>query len=501
MPVPSTDWNSHHEFFRLTSYRFVSDERRQMEMRNVQFDMNNLAKIAATSIGFEGCANVKKLAEGLFNKVFLFTMEDGSEVVGKVPCRNAGRPHFTTASEVASMDFARTVLGTPVPKVLAWSSKASENTVAAEYIIMEKAPGVQLEENDLETPTPCVLTKQDGSKVVNPRFSVGPSTSREQFDGGRMGVDFDRGPWNTVDQYERAVGYREINCVEKMLNLPRSLVGLYGPGTYIRSRSKILAALHNYLQLIPYLLPTDSSISSSFLWHSDLHSQNIFVNPESPWEVLSIIDWQFISLLPLFHCARQPHFLDHGGDPVEGLERPKFPENFDGMSPSEQKDAETLYWQRIASSLYRHLVNLEVPVFYKAMEYRETPLFQALLSAQFLAADGEALFQWNLKQLREEWSTLPSVQAAGNPQFPIHFSEDEIHTIDTDAEGTLRGIEWMEMLDLALGSPGLGDGYVRNDQYDAVKRSLKESKAIIVDQLGCSEEDRLQWDEYWPFDE
>src|SRR4051812_1698284 len=40
---------------------------------------------------------------------------------------------------------ARNVLGTPVPKVLAWSSKAEENPVGAEYIIMEKVLGIELE--------------------------------------------------------------------------------------------------------------------------------------------------------------------------------------------------------------------------------------------------------------------------------------------------------------------------------------------------------------------
>lgn len=107
MPTPSTDWNTHHEFFHHTSYRWVLNEQHEMEMRNVQFDMNNLARIAAESMGFQECKNVEKLDEGCYNKVFLFTMNDGSEVVGKVPSRNAGRPHFTTASEVATMDFVR----------------------------------------------------------------------------------------------------------------------------------------------------------------------------------------------------------------------------------------------------------------------------------------------------------------------------------------------------------------------------------------------------------
>lgn len=80
-----------------------------MAVRYVRFDMNELAKIAAKSIGHRHaplqCINVEKFPDGLFNKTFLFTMDDGSQVVGKVPNRNAGLPHYTTASEVATMDF------------------------------------------------------------------------------------------------------------------------------------------------------------------------------------------------------------------------------------------------------------------------------------------------------------------------------------------------------------------------------------------------------------
>lgn len=33
------------------------------------------------------------------------TMDDGKQVVAKVPNPNAGLPHFTIASEVATMEF------------------------------------------------------------------------------------------------------------------------------------------------------------------------------------------------------------------------------------------------------------------------------------------------------------------------------------------------------------------------------------------------------------
>ena len=33
------------------------------------------------------------------------TMDNGREIIAKLPNPNAGRPHFTAASEVATMDF------------------------------------------------------------------------------------------------------------------------------------------------------------------------------------------------------------------------------------------------------------------------------------------------------------------------------------------------------------------------------------------------------------
>ena len=48
---------------------------------------------------------VMKYREGEYNKVFLLTMDNGAEVVAKVPNLNAGPAHYTTASEVATMNY------------------------------------------------------------------------------------------------------------------------------------------------------------------------------------------------------------------------------------------------------------------------------------------------------------------------------------------------------------------------------------------------------------
>ena len=104
---PILDWNSNDEFFKFTRGRFVVDEMENLRRREIRFDMKKLARVAADSIGAAQCISVKKYSDGMFNKAFLMSMDDGREVVAKVPNPNAGISHFTTASEVATMDFVR----------------------------------------------------------------------------------------------------------------------------------------------------------------------------------------------------------------------------------------------------------------------------------------------------------------------------------------------------------------------------------------------------------
>ena len=69
--------------------------------------MNELAQLCAKVVGSRVCVNIEKYPDGMFSKAFLVTMEDGMQVVAKVPNPNAGLAHLTTASEVATMDFVR----------------------------------------------------------------------------------------------------------------------------------------------------------------------------------------------------------------------------------------------------------------------------------------------------------------------------------------------------------------------------------------------------------
>lgn len=95
------------QFYQYTSGRWLWNEKYQLARRYVEFDLPGLLKVSAQAIGARRCVEVKKLPEGNFNKVFSLTMDDGRKLIAKIPNPNAGRPHYTTASEVATMDYVR----------------------------------------------------------------------------------------------------------------------------------------------------------------------------------------------------------------------------------------------------------------------------------------------------------------------------------------------------------------------------------------------------------
>ncbi|KAJ5896137.1 uncharacterized protein N7473_005536 [Penicillium subrubescens] len=84
-------------------------------------------------------------------------MDDGQEVVAKVPNPNAGTPHFTTASEVATMEFGSLYY------------KGDVQPLADRYYV------------------------KNGKAVRDSEFTIGLATGRDWFDAGRSILEVQRG--------------------------------------------------------------------------------------------------------------------------------------------------------------------------------------------------------------------------------------------------------------------------------------------------------------------
>ncbi|CAG7918334.1 unnamed protein product [Penicillium olsonii] len=98
------------EFFQDTLLRWIFNETDRLNERYVKFRPTELQRIAGEAVQQDYRPYITMLAEGGFNKVFLLRAKNGREVIARIPTPVAGPPHYTTASEVATMDFLRSIL-------------------------------------------------------------------------------------------------------------------------------------------------------------------------------------------------------------------------------------------------------------------------------------------------------------------------------------------------------------------------------------------------------
>ncbi|MDI1490441.1 MAG: hypothetical protein OHK93_001644 [Ramalina farinacea] len=460
-----------------------------MSQRYVRFNVHELARVAAEAVGSKAC---EKYPDGMYNKAFLMTMDDGTEIVAKIPNPNAGRSHFATASEVATMEFS-----------LHGGSRADENPVGAEYIVMEKIQGIQLDAvraemgiedrfkivkaiarlqktwmtfsfreygslyytEDLHEYFPRPLyTNREGVKVMTSRFAIGPSTGRGFSDDGRSTVEFDRGPW------------------------------IYQP-----TRNKKLKALECYRALVKYLLPTGPSTVSPFLWHGDLHIENIFVASKNHTQIIGIIDWQSTELAPLFEHARLPCFLDYDGPPTVGLERPRLPDNLAQLDFATQMQAKALYLRQSLSALYKPYVHKQNRRLYSALAFGDTPIHDILILGRSMLVDGEAAYLAWVAKLERSLADLPGIRARETVPFPSKFTNEERAQIESEYMGSVRDMEAMRKVKESLGELFPERGIVRSDQYEASRKALQRIRERVIGTYAKSKIDKVKWLESWPF--
>ena len=84
-----------------------------------------------------------------------------------------------------------------------------------------------------------------------------------------------------------------------------------------------------FLRIIPYLFTKNEALSSSNLWHWDIHSANLFVEGN---QITSLIDWQDTWAGPLFLQFRHPKVVDFNGEVML-----KLPENYERLEDGDEK--------------------------------------------------------------------------------------------------------------------------------------------------------------------
>lgn len=113
----SADFDSVDDPHHYTGGRWLHNDQLERDSRYINFDFAALCNKAVNV-----CPGATKVVryekkEGHRHRVFIFNLDNGSRVVGKIPHRDVGRPMLATNSEVATMAFSKTKI---VPKLAHW---------------------------------------------------------------------------------------------------------------------------------------------------------------------------------------------------------------------------------------------------------------------------------------------------------------------------------------------------------------------------------------------
>ncbi|KAF2755863.1 kinase-like protein [Pseudovirgaria hyperparasitica] len=520
------------KFYRYTSGRWLWNEHDQLACRYVRFNLPGLLQVSSKAMGGRSCVEIEKLHEGNFNKVFLITFDDGRDLIAKIPNPNAGPPHFTTASEVATMDYIRNILGIPAPQVYGYCS-STDNPVRAEYILMERSKGIELgkiwenmpgkdkfeivrslvgyEKAMYSVNSPMYgslyyakdlpnlssgqfLNSTDVVGEVAP-FAIGPTTNRAFFDGGRYNVEAKRGPWSSINDFISSRANRELACIEKFSRFPNQQGMFNGPNQYRPTKELKIKVLRDYLKVATQILPKDENLSKPVLWHSDLHADNIFVDPSQPTKILNVIDWQAVNVSPLFLQARHPSLIEFEGPIPEGLKPIELPDDFDKLNEDEQHQAKIL---RAAQSLYK-LYDISMlrqcPDIARALRFRDTLPGQITGIASSIFSDGEPVLQGMLIQLQDEWTTCANSETA----CPLSYTPDDRAHQQRLQESWNEGVELMYESLTQIGAYQGWNGWVNHSNYSLYKERLARHREDFLRRHAYHDEERSQWMRAWPF--
>ncbi|PKY06081.1 hypothetical protein P168DRAFT_296345 [Aspergillus campestris IBT 28561] len=330
-----------------TSGRWLRRDRQEIASRYIPFDFDALCqKVVGLCPGAGAISACRKL-EGGFNRVFIFTLDNGKKIVARLPFRLAGPARLTTLSEVATIRYLQEKTRIPIPEILDWSHDSNDinNTVGSEYIIMEHANGVPLHDKwptmagdqqvrcinaiyqtmkemvDLEFPAFGSIYFDDAldyavKQSLGDGICIGPHCGTRYRDcDPAVGRYYhyakkNPGPWQSIGEYCDGLidsGLSRIPAVD--LEAEKRPIYHGSPQTHL----DLLEHARPVLKRMP-LDPRIRDSAAPLLFHPDLHKRNIFVSEDNPSTITSIIDWQATSIEPAFGYA------DHIPDFATGSE-------------------------------------------------------------------------------------------------------------------------------------------------------------------------------------
>ncbi|KKY20696.1 putative phosphotransferase family protein [Phaeomoniella chlamydospora] len=519
------------DLYNYTTMRWLYNEAYELSRRHARFNVQGLIKkaVEVSGHGVTECIRVMKYREGEYNKVFLLTMDNGAEVVAKVPNLNAGPAHYTTASEVATMNYLREVLDVPVPRVLAWSSNSS-NSVQSEFIIMEKAKGVILSDcwRDLARAAKnkiieqivnlqlsfssrafpahgCLFFKEDvpAEKLSfsnvpsdpSQRYTIGPLVDPTLWEDGRNELNVHKGPWETLSSYAVDLGKNELEWVKSHAQ-PR--MNYFYDVRVPEQPSEALKTLGRYLSIVPYVTRITEEthyLQTRILSHRDLNSSNVFIDPDTN-DITAIIDWQGSTIAPLSLQAEIPRMVRHFPPVQPGLFLPERPGDYDALDLEGKRAADATHESILCQKYYEGNTAKSNPLLYSAIMHNDTKAAPLIEPLQIICGSWKNREVWKLRasliNITESWESVK----IGGITCPLVFTEEEIQKHDKE----LENIDYIESIMEAFDKDGIlpADGRVDPEAFDSFQEANRAQKETYVS-LADDDEERHLMGETWPW--
>jgi hypothetical protein len=190
--------------------------------------------------------------------------------------------------------------------------------------------------NIYPTSTTDSLTKEN-------KYDVERIVSMQFFWGDHIHQDVARGPFrSSKDWINSRLAFHENDC-KKSIAIYNEKGDLNSDGDeYLEDAQRTLKILEKLKPIIEQLFPDNSDFPEpSILFHDDISKHNILVSEDG--QLAGVIDWECVSVLPLWKACECPAFL---------LSRPRDKEpDRSRYWHDENGDPDDLYWD--------HLMNYE----------------------------------------------------------------------------------------------------------------------------------------------
>lgn len=300
----------------------------------LSFDISALQQVAGERLQKQ-CTSIIKHGEGSYHKVYLLTMDDGSEYIARVAFPTFRR--LKMESEVATLQYVAEHTSISVPKIYAWDADP-ENIVGAEYMITDRAPGISLSTKtwkdmpmeqkehflhqvaDIMVQLFRLTFPKIGNlyRAVDGSYTLGPVIHPHFIDDERGTMDLDRGPWATTEDYLSAVANVEISYLRA--HHTTALVNVPGFTPRSDTLANIFHSFERLMQLIPVFKPKDPALERFCFFHADLLLGNFIYDGTR----ITVIDWEIAGAYPAWSCAQYPSWIDEDDTSVEAAQLRSF---------------------------------------------------------------------------------------------------------------------------------------------------------------------------------